>query len=622
MSEHHLHALPKGSRIEEYEIVRVLGAGGFGITYLAFDHNLDGPVAIKEYFYSGLAVRVSGGAVKPSSTGALEGFEWGRARFLDEGRLLARLDHPNVVRVHRRIEANNTAYIVMDYVEGESLAAVVARHGTLAPAQWRPWMEALLDGLEHVHGRAYLHRDIKPENIVIRADGGGPVMVDFGSARRAAVEKTRQLTAVHTPGYAPIEQYSESGRQGPATDIYGLAAVSYRALTGEPPLAAADRVFDDHCIPLAERVSGAERAWLETLDQGLALRPEDRPPTVAAWRAALTDALDVHGPTVDALPGDNEEAVPHSADYAATQAGEVVRGREGATSDWRSTISMLLLPVAIVAAFGLLGRQCGQTSTPTTEYPRAERSIPTEWSDNPPATTAAPTPSTPTPGTAPRSGPAAAQGPTPGGPATDTAVVAQGDADPPAPPESPSSPAADPAPRPAPAEVQGSAPGGPAADTAVVRQSDTDPPGSPVSPNSPAAASTPSAQVGETTVVGWSNREPVAPVSGAKVGDTTVVGWTEREPVRAPGDAQRPTKVRDVRPIYPRAAQAARVEGIVILEVVIGPSGQVTDIKVLRSAPLLDEAAIEAVRQWEYTPTLLNGVPVPVVMTVTVNFTL
>ena len=300
MPEHRTQALPTGHRIAEYEIVRVLGAGGFGITYLAFDHNLNGPVAIKEYFYAGLAARTSGGAVEPNSTSNGDGFQWGRDRFLEEAQVLSRFDHPNIVRVHRYFEENNTAYIVMDYVEGESLAVFLKAHGPLTPDQWRPWMEALLDGLEHVHGRKYLHRDIKPENIVIRARADGesqPVLIDFGAARRAAADKTRQLTAVHTPGYAPIEQYSTASRQGPATDIYALAAVSYRVLAGEPPPNAADRVVKDDYRPLSGRIDDANRTWLAGIDHGLGLRPDDRPKTVAAWRAVLVSADNASSPT-------------------------------------------------------------------------------------------------------------------------------------------------------------------------------------------------------------------------------------------------------------------------------------------------------------------------------------
>ena len=286
-------ALAAKFRLQEYEIVRVLGAGGFGITYLAFDHHLHGPVAIKEYFYAGLAGRGSDGTVASGSPSNAAGFDWGRDRFLDEARLLARLDHPNVVRVHRCFEANNTAYIVMEYVEGESLAAFLERHGSLTPAQWRPWLDALLAGIEHVHHRDYLHRDIKPANIVIRADAAGgssPVLIDFGSARRAAAEKTRHLTAVHTPGYAPIEQYSTTSRQAPATDIYALAAVSYRALAGEPPPDAADRMVEDEYRPLVQRLSRPGDRFLTAIDRALAPRAPERPQSVAAWRAELAGA--------------------------------------------------------------------------------------------------------------------------------------------------------------------------------------------------------------------------------------------------------------------------------------------------------------------------------------------
>lgn len=290
------NALAGKSRLQQYEIVRVLGAGGFGITYLAFDHVRNGPVAIKEYFYAGLATRRSGGGVAPSAASKAEGFAWGLSRFLDEARLLATLSHPNIVRVHRCFEANDTAYIVMDYIEGESLEATLARHDRLTPAQWWPWMRQLLDGLEHAHGRDYLHRDVKPANIVVRAAGSQPVLIDFGAARRAAAEKTRQLTAVHTPGYAPIEQYSTSSRQGPSTDIYALAAVSYRVLMGKAPQDAAGRAVEDEYEPLAQRLERPGDRFLAAIDGALALRAKDRPQDIATWRAELAAAAP-DGPT-------------------------------------------------------------------------------------------------------------------------------------------------------------------------------------------------------------------------------------------------------------------------------------------------------------------------------------
>ena len=310
MADDHLNALPKGCRIQEYEIVRVLGAGGFGITYLAYDHNLDSPVAIKEYFYAGVASRQLAGAVVPSSRSNADSFQWGYDRFVEEARLLSRLDHPNIVGIHRYFTANSTAYVVMDYVEGESLAAVLENHNTLTPAQWRPWMNELLDGLEHVHQHNYLHRDIKPANIVIRAVSDGrtrPILVDFGAARRSAAEKTRHLTAVHTHGYAPIEQYSSFTRQGPATDIYALAAVSYRVLTGEVPPAAPERMLDDDFIPLAKLIGWVDRTWLAGIDSGLAARPDKRPQTIAAWRTALAHTEKPSTPTGNSRHEDTKE---------------------------------------------------------------------------------------------------------------------------------------------------------------------------------------------------------------------------------------------------------------------------------------------------------------------------
>lgn len=280
--------LPPKTQLEEYKIVRQLGTGGFGITYLAFDQNLDGPVAIKEYFYA--ARRHDDGGVAARSTQQVGDYEWGRARFLDEAQVLSRLNHPNVVRVRRILEGNNTAYIVMDYIEGQPLSAFLEEHGKLTPAEWRPWFEGLLAGLEHVHGADYLHRDIKPDNIMIRADAAGspqPVLIDFGAARRAAADKTQNLTAVLTPMYAPIEQYSSTSRQGSVTDIYALAAVSYRVLAGEPPPNAVDRVEQDQMLPLAQRLNDPDNALLCAIDSALAVRAADRPQNIGEWRRLI-----------------------------------------------------------------------------------------------------------------------------------------------------------------------------------------------------------------------------------------------------------------------------------------------------------------------------------------------
>jgi len=302
VAEIHSLALPPGYRLGEYEIIRVLGAGGFGITYLAFDHQLDGPVALKEYFPADVATRVGDSTVTATSRAGEETFAWGLDRFAKEARAIHRLRHQNVVQVYRYLEANGTAYIVMEYVEGESLKAILERRGSLPAEEWRPWMDSLLEGLAHVHCRGLLHRDIKPANIVVRAEDRQPVLIDFGSARLQHRDRTH--TQVLTAGYAPIEQYTSGTRQGPASDIYSLAAVSHRVLAGEPVAGSPDRTLADEYRPLAERIAGADFEWLAAIDHGLALRPQDRPQTVADWRAELTEAQDpAAGPAVvDARP--------------------------------------------------------------------------------------------------------------------------------------------------------------------------------------------------------------------------------------------------------------------------------------------------------------------------------
>ena len=299
MADRHSPALPNGHRIDEYEIVRILGAGGFGITYLAFDLHLDGPVAIKEYFPASVATRVGRrvAAARPEDRAV---FTWGLDRFIDEARSIHRFRHPNVVRAHRYVEAHDTAYIVMEYVEGAFLEEILTSRGSLPAPEWRRWLNPLLDGLAHVHGHGYLHRDVKPTNIVIRAADGEPVLIDFGAARVAAREQAH--TRVLTPGYAPIEQHSTHAVQSPATDIYALAAVSYRTLTGGPPPSAPDRMLDDRYEPLSTRVANANRAWLAAIDRGLRPRPEHRPQTVAAWRALMEANDDPTGTDAEPVP--------------------------------------------------------------------------------------------------------------------------------------------------------------------------------------------------------------------------------------------------------------------------------------------------------------------------------
>ena len=286
--QHPLHALPQGHRLQEYELVRVLGFGGFGMTYLGFDHNLDKAVAIKEYLPSDIATRTADRSVAPQASDFRGDFQWGLERFLDEARTLARFDHRHIIKVHRFFEAHGTAYIVMEYAEGETLSAFLERKGTLTEDELRGILYPILDGLEVVHGADFLHRDIKPGNIVLRDSDGSPVLLDFGAARQAIGAKSRSVTSIVTPGYAPIEQYSSRGRQGAWTDIYALGGVCYRALTGQVPEDATDRVRHDPLTPVSQRCAGrVSGAFLSAIDTALSVDEADRPQSVGAWRAAL-----------------------------------------------------------------------------------------------------------------------------------------------------------------------------------------------------------------------------------------------------------------------------------------------------------------------------------------------
>ncbi|MDP1841485.1 MAG: protein kinase [Reyranella sp.] len=281
-------ALPAGEMIGRYEILAVLGQGGFGTTYLARDIQLGREVAIKEYLPISLAIRQDGNTVLPRSTKVAEDFTWGRDRFVAEGRTLATLHRaPGIVRVFDFLEINGTAYIVMEMLHGETLEARLKKQGALDPAAIDLVVSTLLDGLEEVHNAGFLHRDIKPANILL--DGkGSPTLIDFGASRAAMVGRTVAMTAIFTPGYAAAEQFT-SAKQGPWTDIYGLSATLYHAILGAAPPSAFDRMLDDSYEPIAQRAGpGFSAGLLAGIDAGLAIRASDRPQSIAGWRPILS----------------------------------------------------------------------------------------------------------------------------------------------------------------------------------------------------------------------------------------------------------------------------------------------------------------------------------------------
>ncbi len=291
VNKDHLLALPIGYELESYKILKVLGVGGFGVTYLADEAALERRVAIKEYVPAGIAQR-HGAAVKPARAAVRADFDWGLTRFRQEGQTLVAFDHPNIVRVHRFFEANGTAYLVMQFIEGESLAGVLARRAVLPEDEIARFVEPLLLGLEEVHRAGFLHRDIKPANILLRRDGT-PVLIDFGAARQALVQRaTQALTAVLSDGYAPHEQYDMHGRQGAWTDGYAIGAVLYRCVTGLKPVRAPDRIaarLKGVPDPLAPAMSfkGYSPRLLRAIDAAMAVIEDERPPSIAALRRML-----------------------------------------------------------------------------------------------------------------------------------------------------------------------------------------------------------------------------------------------------------------------------------------------------------------------------------------------
>ncbi|MGH8595991.1 MAG: serine/threonine protein kinase, partial [Gammaproteobacteria bacterium] len=294
MSQRFPNSLPPGTKLLWYEIRTVLGHGGFGITYLAHDTNLDQAVALKEYLPSIFATRNASLDIIPISGNHQTDFDWGRQRFIEEGRVLARFDHPAIVRVYSVFEARGTAYLVMRYEVGETLEVTLKRDKRLSEGKLRAILEDVMPGLERLHAAGFIHRDIKPGNLYLRRDGHA-LLIDFGAARQALNSQTQTVTSLVSPGYAPFEQYrSDGAAQGPWTDIYALGATAYRVITGRAPPPAVDRSHhildgDGDLLPALVAANITDYSWglLAAIDRALAFRAADRPQTLTAWREML-----------------------------------------------------------------------------------------------------------------------------------------------------------------------------------------------------------------------------------------------------------------------------------------------------------------------------------------------
>ena len=323
------NSLPIGTRVAEFEIREVIGEGGFGIVYLAFDHSLQRTVAIKEYMPSALAARTTDHTVTVRSKRHAEAFGAGLRSFINEARLLAQFDHPALVKVYRFWESHGTAYMAMRYYEGRTFKAVVRDNPELVNEAWlKRLLQPVLGALEALYAAKILHRDVSPENIMIQPDGQ-PVLLDFGAARQIVQDMAQSLTVILKPGFAPVEQYAddESMRQGPWTDIYSLSAVMYAAITGKAPPAAVARMLNDPIEPLA--ISGREgysNQFLEAIDRGMAVRPEIRPQSIAEFAALI--GFDAPAPAA-AAPAAETSSAPGAT---VGEADAVNAGADGAAN--------------------------------------------------------------------------------------------------------------------------------------------------------------------------------------------------------------------------------------------------------------------------------------------------
>lgn len=293
----HIDALPTGTRLGEFEVLELLGVGGFGMVYRGYDHSLHRAVAIKEYIPTALVARAPDLQLSARSSADQLPFESGLKSFIDEARLLARFDHPSLVKVYRFWEANHTAYMAMPLYQGVTLKEARSQMSGPPPEDWlRTVLWSVAQALKVLHAGNTLHRDVSPDNIFLQ-DLGPPVLLDLGSARRAITENSHKHTAVLKVNYAPIEQYADAPnlKEGPWTDLYALAAVVHACICNTAPQPATFRLVDDRLPTLSQVAQTSQthfgtdysRRFCQAIDHTLALQPGDRPQDIDAFVQSL-----------------------------------------------------------------------------------------------------------------------------------------------------------------------------------------------------------------------------------------------------------------------------------------------------------------------------------------------
>ena len=395
--EAHGNALPVGSYLGEFELTGIVGVGGFGIVYTAWDHSLERRVALKEYMPSSLAQRSGDTQVSVKSERHRDTFEAGLKSFVNEAKLLAQFDHSSLVKVYRFWEANGTAYMVMPLYEGPTLKQALAEMNGPPDESWlMNILGPLSEALDVLHHEQCYHRDIAPDNVILLKGSGRPLLLDFGAARRVIGGMNKALTVILKPGYAPIEQYAEvpGMEQGSWTDVYALAASVYYAILGKTPPPAVGRLMNDSMTPLSSAVAGkySER-FLKAIDHALAVKPEERTQNIAQLR----DELGLSGLAFNPNATQPVTVQANGKAGKATSSGKPAQpAAAGATPAGSKTGLLIGGGVAALVlvgggAFWALTRNSGPT-TPPAAAPVAQA----------PATTPVPTPApTPTPQPAP-----------------------------------------------------------------------------------------------------------------------------------------------------------------------------------------------------------------------------
>jgi hypothetical protein len=320
----HSLTLAAGTRLGEFEVTKTIGEGGFGIVYLAWDHSLDRKVALKEYMPSSIAFRSGQTEIRPRSERHQETFEAGLKSFINESKLLAQFDHPSLLKVYRFWEANGTAYMVMPFLEGATVRDTVRALPSPPDEAWILGLLApLCDALSMLHAAQIYHRDIAPDNVLLLADTGRPLLLDFGAARRVIGDMTQALTAILKPGYAPIEQYADMPglKQGPWTDVYALAAVVHWMILGKTPSPSVGRLFDDAYVPLAQSAAGRySDPFLQAIDRALAVMPDKRTQTIEAMRQDMfAGSTSVATLAPLPLPAGTPSGAPRTVTHPPTQ---------------------------------------------------------------------------------------------------------------------------------------------------------------------------------------------------------------------------------------------------------------------------------------------------------------